>query len=61
VVGWAIDGHLPTSWCGSALQMAFLPTGHKGAENRNRFAHHSDWGSQTASHDCRQQLAIMKM
>jgi transposase InsO family protein len=36
VVGWAIDGHLPTSLCVSALQMAFLPTGHKGAESRNR-------------------------
>jgi transposase InsO family protein len=36
VVGWAIDGHMRTSLCVSALQMAFLPTGHKGAGSQNR-------------------------
>jgi transposase InsO family protein len=60
VVGWAIDGHLPTSWCGSAVQMAFLPTGHKGAENGTGFAHHPDWGSPYASHGYRKHLSIMK-
>jgi putative transposase len=35
VVGWAVADHMKTSLCVSALQMAFLPTGHKGAENRN--------------------------
>lgn len=35
VVGWAIDDHMRTSLCVSALQMAFLPIGHKGGGNQN--------------------------
>jgi putative transposase len=35
VVGWAVADHMRTSLCVSALQMAFLPTGHKGAESRS--------------------------
>jgi putative transposase len=35
VVGWAVAGHMKTSLCVTALQMAFLPTGHKGAGNRS--------------------------
>jgi len=36
VVGWAVADHMKASLCVSALQMAFLPTGHKGAENQNQ-------------------------
>jgi putative transposase len=35
VVGWAVADHMKATLCASALPMAFLPTGHKGAENRN--------------------------
>ena len=35
VVGWAVADHMRTSLCVSALQMAFLPIGHKGAESRS--------------------------
>jgi transposase InsO family protein len=36
VVGWAVVADpMKTTLCVSALQMAILPTGHKGAENRN--------------------------
>lgn len=35
VAGWAVADHMKTSLCVTALQMAFLPAGHKGAENRN--------------------------
>jgi putative transposase len=35
VVGWSIADHMRTALCVNALQMAFLPTGHKGAENQN--------------------------
>ncbi|BBL57195.1 DDE-type integrase/transposase/recombinase [Methylomonas koyamae] len=33
VVGWAIDGHMRTSLCVKALQMAFYPQGTIGAVN----------------------------
>jgi len=56
VVGWAIDDHRRTSLCISALQMAFWrrkpPPG---------LLHHSDRGSQYASREYRQHLAVMKM
>lgn len=56
VVGWAIDDHMRTSLCVRALQMAFWrrkpPPG---------LLHHSDRGSQYASHDYREHLAVMGM
>ncbi|WNB74602.1 IS3 family transposase [Methylomonas koyamae] len=56
VVGWAIDDHMRTSHCVNALQMAFWrrkpPPG---------LLHHSDRGSQYASREYRQHLAVMKM
>lgn len=56
VVGWAIDNHMRTSLCVRALQMAFWrrkpPPG---------LLHHSDRGSQYASHDYREHLAVMGM
>ncbi len=56
VVGWAIDDHMRTSLCVQALQMAFWrrkpPPG---------LLHHSDRGSQYASREYRQHLAVMKM
>ncbi|MGZ5011706.1 MAG: IS3 family transposase [Methylobacter sp.] len=56
VVGWAIDDHMRTSLCVKALQMAFWrrkpPPG---------LLHHSDRGSQYASREYRQHLAVMKM
>jgi transposase InsO family protein len=56
VVGWAIDHHMCTSLCVRALQMAFWrskpPPG---------LLHHSDRGSQYASREYRQHLAVMKM
>jgi len=36
VAGWAVADHMKATLCVSALQMAFLPTGHKGAENQNQ-------------------------
>lgn len=56
VVGWAIDDHMKTSLCVKALQMAYwrrkpLPG----------LLHHSDRGSQYASREYRQHLAIMGM
>ncbi|NOS73951.1 MAG: IS3 family transposase [Methyloglobulus sp.] len=56
VVGWAIADHMRTSLCVSALQMAFWRRKPKPG-----LLHHSDRGSQCASHDYRQHLAIMKM
>jgi transposase InsO family protein len=35
VVGWSIADPMRTSLCVSALQMAFLSRGHKGAESRS--------------------------
>jgi putative transposase len=35
VVGWTVVDHLRTLLCVNALKMAFLPTAHKDAENRN--------------------------
>jgi putative transposase len=56
VVGWAIDDHMRTSLCVRALQMAFWrrkpPPG---------LLHHSDRGSQYASREYREHLAIMGM
>ena len=56
VVGWAIDNHMRTSLCVTALQMASWrrkpPPG---------LLHHSDRGSQYASREYRQHLAIMRM
>ncbi len=56
VVGWAIDNHMRTSLCVRALQMAFWrrkpPPG---------LLHHSDRGSQYASHEYREHLAVMGM
>ncbi len=36
VVGWAIDDHLRTLLCVQALQIAFLPNGHKGEGSRTQ-------------------------
>jgi transposase InsO family protein len=56
VVGWAIDNHMRTSLYIKALQMAFWrrkpPPG---------LLHHSDRGSQYASREYRQHLAVMQM
>jgi putative transposase len=47
VVGWAIDGHMRTSLCASALQMAFYPKGTSGVgKPKPGLLHHSDRGSQ---------------
>jgi transposase InsO family protein len=56
VVGWAVADHMRTSLCVSALQMAFWRRKPKPG-----LLHHSDRGSQYASHDYRQHLSIMKM
>lgn len=56
IVGWAIDDHLRTSLCVSALQMAFWRRKPKAG-----LLHHSDRGSQYASREYREHLAIMKM
>lgn len=56
VVGWAMGDHMRTSLCVNALQMAFWrrkpPPG---------LLHHSDRGSQYASREYRQHLAVMNM
>jgi transposase InsO family protein len=56
VVGWAIDEHMKTSLCIKALQMAYWrkkpPKG---------LIHHSDRGSQYASHRYREELKRMEM
>lgn len=56
VVGWAIDNHMQTSLCIRALQMAFWRR-----KPRPGLLHHSDRGSQYASHEYRKHLSIMKM
>lgn len=56
VVGWAVADHMKTSICVSALQMAFWRRKPKPG-----LLHHSDRGSQYASHEYRNHLAIMKM
>ena len=56
VVGWAMDNHMKTSLCVSALQMVFWR--RKPAQG---LLHHSDRGSQYASREYREHLAIMGM
>lgn len=56
VVGWAMDNHMKTSLCVRALQMAFWR--RKPAQG---LLHHSDRGSQYASKEYREHLAIMGM
>ena len=56
IVGWALSDHLRTSLCVDALQMAF---GRRKPEPG--LLHHSDRGSQYASHEYRKHLNIMKM
>jgi len=56
VVGWAIDDHMKTSLCINALQMAYW-----GKKPANGLMHHSDRGSQYASHWYREQLKVMGM
>jgi len=56
VVGWAVDSHMRASLCVKALQMAFWR--RKPAPG---LLHHSDRGSQYASAEYRQHLAVMKM
>ncbi len=56
IVDWAIDNHLRTSLCVSALQMAFWRRKPEAG-----LLHHSDRGSQYASREYREHLAIMKM
>ncbi len=56
VVGWAAADHMKTTLCVSALQMAFWRRKPKPG-----LLHHSDRGSQYASHEYRKHLSIMKM
>jgi transposase InsO family protein len=56
VVGWAINDHMRASLCVSALQMAFWRR-----KPEPGLLHHSDRGSQYASLEYRQHLAIMGM
>ena len=56
IVGWAIDDHMRTPLCISALQMAFWR--RKPAPG---LLHHSDRGSQYASDEYRKHLNIMRM
>ena len=56
IVGWAIDNHMRASLCVSALQMAFWRRKPDAG-----LLHHSDRGSQYASREYREHLAIMKM
>ena len=56
IVGWAIDDHMRTSLCMTALQMAFWRR-----KPPPCLLHHSDRGSQYASEEYRQMLSIMKM
>jgi len=56
VVGWSIADHMRTSLCVSALQMAFWRR-----KPEPGLRHHSDRGSQYASHEYREHLSIMKM
>jgi len=61
VVGWAIADHMRTALCVSALQMAFLPTAQGRRKPEPGLLHHSDRGSQYASHEYRKHLSNMKM
>lgn len=56
VVGWAINDHMRTSLCVSALQMAFWRR-----KPEPGVLHHSDRGSQYASQEYRRHLSIMEM
>jgi putative transposase len=56
VVGWAIDDNMKTSMCINALQMAYWRK-----KPANGLIHHSDRGSQYASHCYREQLSTMGM
>lgn len=56
IVGWAIDDHMRTPLCISALEMAFWR--RKPAPG---LLHHSDRGSQYASDEYRKHLNIMRM
>jgi len=56
IVGWAIADHMRTALCVKALQMAFWR--RKPAPG---LLHHSDRGSQYASHEYRKHLSVMKM
>lgn len=56
VVGWAIDDHMKASLCIRALQMAYWRK--KPAQG---LMHHSDRGSQYASHCYKEQLKMMGM
>lgn len=56
VVGWSIADHMRTSLCVNALQMAFWRR-----KPNPGLLHHSDRGSQYASHEYRGHLGIMKM
>jgi putative transposase len=56
VVGWSIADHMRTSLCVNALQMAFWRR-----KPESGLMHHSDRGSQYASHEYRSHLGIMRM
>jgi transposase InsO family protein len=56
VVGWAVADHMKATLCVSALQMAFWRR-----KPEPGLLHHSDRGSQYASHEYRKHLSIMKM
>lgn len=56
VVGWAMDNHMRTSLCVNALQMAYWRR-----KPDKGLLHHSDRGSQYASKEYREHLAIMGM
>jgi putative transposase len=56
VVGWAIDDHMRASLCIKALQMAYWRR-----KPANGLMHHSDRGSQYASHCYKEQLKVMGM
>jgi len=56
VIGWAIEDHMRTTLCIRALQMAFWRR-----KPEPGVLHHSDRGSQYASHEYRRHLSIMAM
>ena len=56
IVGWSIADHMRTSLCTNALQMAFWRR-----KPEPGLLHHSDRGSQYASEEYRNHLAIMGM
>ena len=55
-MGWAIADHMRTALCVKALQMAFLRR-----KPMPGLLHHTDRGSQYASHEYCGHLSIMKM